>query len=176
MRPGGNPPYPAGNPAETNGNGPGIELGIFWEYETRTAIPAASPNLSLGGGSSRPQPSRAWSMISSVPRLRLNVRGMHLLLRLVPEDTVAIQVHCPRGGVIRYGEVLARGAGIDPGTGVKRALPPRRSIVVFEEDPEGGPGPEVVVANASYRVITLGDVILALIPSKRQYPRGVMGA
>jgi hypothetical protein len=37
----------------------------------------------------------------------------------------------------------------------------------FEDDPEGGPGHEVVVADASYRIMTLDHVSVAFIPPTR---------
>ncbi len=77
---------------------------------------------------------------------------------------MAIEVHCPRSGVLLYGQVVARGDGVDPEAGATRALPSRGSIVVFEEDAENGPGHEVVAADSPYRIITLDDVLLALIP------------
>jgi hypothetical protein len=48
-----------------------------------------------------------------------------------------------------------------------RELPPKGSIVVFEEDAEGRRGHEIAVADATYRIITLGDVLLALTPDRR---------
>lgn len=99
-------------------------------------------------------------------RTRFKVHGIHLVVQLVPADTVAIRIHCPRGGVLLYGRVVARGDGADPDAGTTRELPPLGSVVVFEEDTEGGPGHEVVAADVTYRIVTLDDVLLALIPPK----------
>ena len=100
-------------------------------------------------------------------RPRFKVHGIHLVARLVPEETVAVRVYCPRGGLIRYGRVVARGDGMDPNAKTTRQLPPLGSIVVLEDDHEGRSGHEVVVADVSYRIMTLDDVSLAFIPPTR---------
>ena len=110
----------------------------------------------------------ARAAVSAVNRPRFKVHGIHLVARLVPEETVAVRVSCSRGGLIRYGRVVARGDGRDPNAKTPRQLPPLGSIVVFEDDPECGPGHEVVVADVSYRILTLDDVRLAFIPPPRR--------
>lgn len=95
---------------------------------------------------------------------RFKVYGVHLVARLIPEDSVEIQVVCPRGGLVRYGLVVARGDGMDPAAGRNRELPPLGSAVVFEDDPEDGPGHEIAIDEFTYRIITVDDVLLAVIP------------
>jgi hypothetical protein len=103
-----------------------------------------------------------------VSRPRFKVYDAHLVARLVPDDTAEIRVVCPRGGLIRYGQVVARGDGRDPNAGTNRELPPLGSLVVFEEDPEDGPGHEVRVGDAVYRILTVDDVLLAILPPPRR--------
>ncbi len=38
--------------------------------------------------------------------LPIEVYGINLLVRLVADGEVAVQLHCPKGAVIRYGEVV----------------------------------------------------------------------
>jgi hypothetical protein len=116
----------------------------------------------VSGGSTR----RA-ADVFAVSCPRFTVHGIHLVARLVPTETVAVRVSCPRGGLIRYGRVVARGDGLDPNAETTRQLPPLGSLVVFEDDSAGGPGHEVVVADISYRILTLDDVSLAFIPVQR---------
>jgi hypothetical protein len=43
----------------------------------------------------------------------LEVYGINLLVRLVADDKVAVRLHCPKGAVIRYGEVVMLGDRLD---------------------------------------------------------------
>ncbi len=101
-------------------------------------------------------------------RARFKVHGIHLAVRLVPDESVDIHVVCPRGGLIRYGRVVARGDGADPRAEGARVLPPRGTIIVFEDNPEDTRGHEITIGDVAYRIITVDEVLLAIIPSTRQ--------
>ncbi len=59
--------------------------------------------------------------------------------------------------------MVARGDDKDANAGTHRELPPLGGVVVFEQDSEDGPGHEVAVGS-TYRIITIDDVLLALLP------------
>jgi hypothetical protein len=103
--------------------------------------------------------------------LPIEVYGINLLVRLVADDEAAVQLHCPKGSVIRYGEVVTRGDGFDADGSVFRAMPHLHAIAAFEEGGEVT-GHSFVLAGAEYRLITVDDVLICFPPrwgpSKRQ--------
>jgi hypothetical protein len=72
--------------------------------------------------------------------LPIEVYGINLLVRLVPEKDAAIQLRCPEGTAMRYAEVVSRGDGFDSDGNVFRAMPHLYAIVAFEEDGDEAPG------------------------------------
>ena len=95
--------------------------------------------------------------------LPIEVYGINLLVRLVSETEVAVQLHCPKGAVIRYGEVVSRGDGFDADGKVFRALPYAQAVVAFE-DGEEGTGHAFAHAGKDYRLITVDDVLVCFPP------------
>lgn len=91
----------------------------------------------------------------------IQVYGINLLVRLLPEPPADVRVHCPKGSPIRYGDVVARGDGFDEGASAFRDMPELRTIVAFEESPEEVEGHYFYVAGEEYRVIRLDAVILS---------------
>lgn len=91
----------------------------------------------------------------------IQVYGINLLVRLLPEAPADVRVHCPKGSPIRYGDVVARGDGFDEGASAFRDMPELRTIVAFEESPEEVEGHYFYVAGEEYRVIRLDAVILS---------------
>ncbi len=73
--------------------------------------------------------------------IQFQVYGINLLVRLLAEAPADVRVHCPKGSPIRYGEVVGRGDGFDEGANAFREMPPIRSVVAFEENPEEVEGP-----------------------------------
>ena len=47
--------------------------------------------------------------------LPIEVYGISLVVRLVPDEDAAIQLQCPKGSSILYGEIVSRGDGFDSG-------------------------------------------------------------
>ncbi len=66
--------------------------------------------------------------------LPIEVYGINLLVRIVPDEDAAIQLRCPKGTAMRYAEVVSRGDGFDSDGNVFRAMPHIYAIVAFEED------------------------------------------
>jgi hypothetical protein len=102
--------------------------------------------------------------------LPIEVYGINLLVTLVPETGAAVQLRCPKGAAMLYGEVVSRGDGFDTDGNVFRAMPHLYSIVAFEEDRDEARGHSFTAADDEYRLITLDDVLLAL-PPKEWRPR-----
>ena len=96
--------------------------------------------------------------------LPIEVYGINLLVRLVPDKDAAIQLRCPKGAAMRYAEVVSRGDGFDSDGNVFRAMPHINAIVAFEEGDEAR-GHSFTAADNDYRLITLDDVLLALPPT-----------
>lgn len=96
--------------------------------------------------------------------LPVDVYGVNLVVRLVPERDVAVQLRCPKGAVIRYGEVVSRGDGFDADGKVFRAMPYAQAIVVFEEDGAEPTGHAFMHAGREYRLIAVDDVLVAFPP------------
>ena len=97
--------------------------------------------------------------------LPIEVYGINLLVRLVPDKDAAIQLRCPKGAAMRYAEVVSRGDGFDSDGHVFRAMPHLYAIVAFEEDGDEARGHSFTAADDDYRLITLDDVLLALPPT-----------
>ena len=102
--------------------------------------------------------------------LPIEVYGINLLVRLVPETAAAIQLQCPKGEAMLYGEVVSRGDGFDINGNVFRAMPHLYAIVAFEEDRDEPQGHFFTVADDEYRLITIDDVLLA-VPHRGWRPR-----
>jgi hypothetical protein len=97
--------------------------------------------------------------------LPIEVYGINLLVRLVPDKDAAIQLRCPKGAAMRYAEVVSRGDGFDSDGNVFRAMPHINAIVAFEEDGDEARGHSFTAADNDYRLVTLDDVLLALPPT-----------
>ncbi len=97
--------------------------------------------------------------------LPIEVYGIYLLVRLVPDEDAAIQLQCPKGASILYGEIVSRGDGFDSGGNVFRAMPHIGAIVAFEESSDETRGHSFVVADDEFRLVTLDDILVALPPS-----------
>ena len=96
--------------------------------------------------------------------LPIEVYGIYLLVRLVPDEDAAIQLQCPRGASIHYGEIVSRGDGFDSEGNVFRAMPHIDAIVAFEESSDETRGHSFVVAGDEFRLVTLDDILVALPP------------
>ncbi len=96
--------------------------------------------------------------MSQIP---VQVFGINILVKLLPEAPADIRVHCPQGSPIRYGLVVGRGDGFDEGADAFREMPLENSIVAFEESAEEVEGHYFYVAGEEYRVIRLDAVILS---------------
>ena len=103
-----------------------------------------------------------WGKLMSDPPIEVN--GISLLVRLVPDEAAAIQLQCPRGASILYGEIVSRGDGLDSGGNVFRAMPHIGAIVAFEESSDETRGHSFVVASDELRLVTLDDILVALPP------------
>jgi len=96
--------------------------------------------------------------------LPIEVYGIYLLVRLVPDEDAAIQLQCPRGASIHYGKIVSRGDGFDSEGNVFRAMPQIDAIVAFEEVSDETRGHSFVVAGDEFRLVTLDDILVALPP------------
>ena len=96
--------------------------------------------------------------------LPIEVYGIYLLVRLVPDEDSAIQLQCPKGAAILYGEVVSRGEGFDSEGNVFRAMPHIGAIVAFEESSDETRGHSFVIAGDEFRLVTLDDILVALPP------------
>lgn len=93
--------------------------------------------------------------------IQFQVYGINLLVRLMAEPPADVRVHCPKGSPIRYGAVVGRGDGFDEGANAFRDMPPIRSVVAFEENPEEVEGHYFYIAGEEHRVIRLDAIILS---------------
>ena len=91
----------------------------------------------------------------------IQVYGINLLVKMMAEAPADIRVNCPKGSPIRYGEVMARGDGFDEGANAFREMPPIKSVVAFEENPEEVEGHFFYIAGEEHRVIRLDAIILS---------------
>jgi len=97
--------------------------------------------------------------------LPIEVYGIYLLVRLVPDEDAAIQLQCPKVASILYGEIVSRGDGFDSGGNVFRAMPHIGAIVAFEETSDETRRHSFLVADDEFRLVTLDDILVALPPS-----------
>ena len=104
--------------------------------------------------------------------LPIEVYGISLVVRLVADEEPAIQLQCPKGASILYGEIVSRGDGFDSAGNVFRAMPHIGAIIAFEESSDETRGHSFVVADDEFRLVTLDDILVALPPSWwRRKPR-----
>jgi hypothetical protein len=96
-----------------------------------------------------------------VTQIPIQVYGINLLIKLMPEGPADVRVHCPKGSPILYGEVIARGDGFDEGANAFREMPGVKTIVAFEEGAEEVEGHYFRIAGEEFRVIRLDSVILS---------------
>ena len=94
-------------------------------------------------------------------QIPIQVYGINLLVKLMPEAPADIRVHCPKGSPILYGQVTAKGDGFDEGANAFRDMPELKTIVAFEESAEEVEGHYFYIAGEEYRVIRLDAVILS---------------
>ena len=94
-------------------------------------------------------------------QIPIQVYGINLLVKLMPEAPADIRVHCPKGSPILYGQVTAKGDGFDEGANAFREMPGLSSVVAFEEGAEEVEGHYFRIAGEEYRVIRLDSVILS---------------
>ena len=100
-------------------------------------------------------------MMRLMTPIPIQVYGINLLVRLMPEGPADVPVHCPKGSQIRYGEVVTRGDGFDQGANAFREMPDLKTCVAFEESAEEVEGHYFYIAGEEYRVIRLDSVILS---------------
>jgi hypothetical protein len=101
--------------------------------------------------------------IKSVDGRKALVDGTSVLGTTHPQDA-AIQLRCPKGTAMLYGEVVSRGDGFDPQGHAFRAMPHIESVVAFEENAEEPRRHTFEVAGNEYRLISVDDVLVALPP------------
>lgn len=95
---------------------------------------------------------------------RFVVFGLNLLIRMVPHPPVDKVVHCPKGGQILYGEVIAHGDGFDPDSRSFRPLPVPGSLVTFEEGMETVEGHSFYIDEQEYRIIHADALLVGFSP------------
>jgi hypothetical protein len=98
-------------------------------------------------------------MMSAIPPIQ--VYGINILVKLLPDAPAGVRVYCPKGSPIRYGVVVGRGDGFDEGANTFREMPPMEAVVAFEETAEEVEGHYFYVSGEEYRVLRLDSVILA---------------
>ena len=91
----------------------------------------------------------------------VQVFGINILVKMLPEVPADIRVHCPKGSPIRYGVVMGKGDGFDEGANAFREMPAIKSVVAFEENPEEIEGHFFYLAGEEHRVIRLDAIILS---------------
>lgn len=95
---------------------------------------------------------------------RFVVFGLNLLVRMVPYPPVDKVVHCPKGGHILYGEVLAHGDGFDPDSKSFRPMPVPGCLVTFEEGSETVEGHSFYISEQEYRIIHADSLLVGFSP------------
>jgi hypothetical protein len=96
--------------------------------------------------------------------LPIEVYGIYLVVRLVADEEAAIQLQCPKGASILYGEIVSRGDGFDAEGNVFRAMPHIGTIAAFEESSDEIRGHSFAVAGDEFRLVTVDDILVALPP------------
>jgi len=97
----------------------------------------------------------------------VRVYGLNLLLEMRKDDSpVQVEVHCPKGHTIHYGQVLAHGDGFDPDARAFRNMAPVGSIVAFEELSEDIEGHYFFAAGKEYRVLHQDAVTATFTPKQ----------
>ena len=95
---------------------------------------------------------------------RFLVFGLNLLVKMVRHPPVDKVVHCPKGGQILYGEVIAHGDGFDPDSKSFRPMPPPGSLVTFEEGMETVEGHSFYLDEQEFRIIHADSLLVGFSP------------
>lgn len=98
---------------------------------------------------------------SQLPALPYRVYGINLIVQLWRTPAPGFSVHCPKGGLMCYGRVVARGDGFDEGANSFREMPPLGALVAFEEDQETLQGHYFFLGDEEYRILPLDNVLMA---------------
>lgn len=89
------------------------------------------------------------------------VFGGFLLVKMLPSVPQNLEIHCPRGRNILYGEVVSQGDGFEPGANAFREMPGLGTLVSFEENPEDVEGHYFYRDSQEFRIIHVDTVIMA---------------
>ena len=95
---------------------------------------------------------------------RFLVFGLNLLVKMVRQPPVDKVVHCPKGGQILYGDVIAHGDGFDPDSKSFRPMPPPGSLVTFEEGMETVEGHSFYLEEVEFRIIHADSLLVGFSP------------
>lgn len=95
---------------------------------------------------------------------RFSVFGLNLIVRMVPYPPVDKVVHCPKGGQILYGEVIAHGDGFDPDAKSFRPMPELGHLITFEEGSETVEGHSFYIDEQEYRIIHADSLLVGFSP------------
>ena len=103
-----------------------------------------------------------------IGRYDVRVHGLNLLVRMLRDDPPLpdLEVHCPKGHSMLYGEVLARGDGFDPDARSLREMTPVGAIVVFEEHSEDVEGHYFFFDGEEYRILHQDAVAATFHPRR----------
>ncbi len=95
---------------------------------------------------------------------RFAVFGLNLLVKMVMHPPVDKVVHCPKGGHILYGDVIAHGDGFDPDSKSFRPMPEPGSLVTFEEGSETVEGHSFYIDEQEFRIIHADALLVGFSP------------
>ncbi len=88
------------------------------------------------------------------------VFGLWVVVKILQEDPGKPEVHCPKGGTMVYGEVVASGDGFDSEARQFRPMPNLGSVIALEEAGDELEGHYFYLKDHEFRIVHLDAIII----------------
>ena len=96
------------------------------------------------------------------------VFGLWVVVKVVQEDPGKPEVHCPKGGTMVYGEVVASGDGFDPEARQFRPMPAVGTVIAVEESEDDLEGHYFYLNDQEFRIVHLEAIIINFLSDEGQ--------
>lgn len=95
---------------------------------------------------------------SAQAQIPFQVFGLWVVARIRPN--LKVEVHCPKGGQMIYGEVITVGDGFDSEARQFRGMPPVGTMLAFEESGDDLEGHYFYLDDQEYRIVHLDSIVI----------------
>ena len=93
-------------------------------------------------------------------QIPFQVFGLWVVVRIKTAYTGKLEVHCPKGGTMIYGDVVATGDGFDGEARQYRPMPTIGTVIAVEESGDDLEGHYFFLNDQEYRIVHLDSIII----------------